>query len=57
MTLPQLQNHFNSFVFRLEQEEYEREEISWSFVEFPDNQVRLPRPVDRCCCGVLIQIY
>ena len=27
-------------MFRLEQEEYDREEISWSFVEFPDNQVR-----------------
>ena len=33
-----LQQQFNQFVFKLEQEEYDREDISWSFVEFPDNQ-------------------
>ena len=33
-----LQQQFNQFVFKLEQEEYQREEISWSFVSFPDNQ-------------------
>jgi myosin-5 len=33
-----LQQHFNQFVFRMEQEEYEREQIQWSFIDFEDNQ-------------------
>lgn len=33
-----LQQEFNQHVFKLEQEEYVREEIEWSFIDFADNQ-------------------
>jgi myosin-5 len=33
-----LQQQFNDFVFRQEQEEYRREQIEWQFIEFPDNR-------------------
>ncbi|KAJ4822121.1 hypothetical protein Tsubulata_002847 [Turnera subulata] len=37
-TNEKLQQHFNQHVFKTEQEEYAREEIDWSYVEFVDNQ-------------------
>lgn len=33
-----MQQQFNKFIFKLEQEEYERENINWAFISFPDNQ-------------------
>ena len=33
-----LQQQFNKFIFKLELEEYEREQIACDFIEFPDNQ-------------------
>lgn len=33
-----LQQQFNAFVLKNEQEEYQREGIEWSFIEFPENQ-------------------
>jgi myosin V len=33
-----LQQEFNQHVFKLEQEEYIREEIDWKFIDFSDNQ-------------------
>ena len=32
-----LQNQFNNYIFKSEQEEYEREKISWKNITFPDN--------------------
>ncbi|XP_073263445.1 myosin-9 isoform X3 [Populus alba] len=37
-TNEKLQQHFNQHVFKMEQEQYAKEEISWNYVEFVDNQ-------------------
>ncbi|XP_073223061.1 myosin-11 isoform X2 [Cicer arietinum] len=37
-TNEKLQQHFNQHVFKMEQEEYTKEEIDWSYLEFVDNQ-------------------
>ena len=33
-----LQNQFNKYIFKLEQEEYKKENIKWNQISFPDNQ-------------------
>lgn len=38
LTNEKLQQHFNQHVFKMEQDEYTREEIDWSYIEFIDNQ-------------------
>lgn len=47
-----LQQQFNRFVFTLEQQEYQKEGIDWSFIEFPDNQDVLDL-IDRRHDGIL----
>nr|GMD55840.1 myosin-11 isoform X1 [Ipomoea batatas] len=37
-TNEKLQQHFNQHVFKMEQEEYKKEAIDWSYIEFVDNQ-------------------
>jgi myosin V len=49
-----LQQHFNQFIFKLEQEEYIREQIDWSNVEFPDNQDCLDLIESKRPAGVLM---
>jgi len=33
-----LQQQFNKFIFKMEQDLYESEKINWAFISFPDNQ-------------------
>ena len=47
-----LQQQFNRFVFKLEQAEYERENIKWDFISFPDNQNVLDL-IDKRRTGIL----
>uniref|UniRef100_A0A2C9WMD3 Myosin motor domain-containing protein n=2 Tax=Manihot esculenta TaxID=3983 RepID=A0A2C9WMD3_MANES len=37
-TNEKLQQHFNQHVFKMDQQEYVKEEIDWSYIEFIDNQ-------------------
>ena len=47
-----LQQQFNLFVLKNEQEEYDREGIHWSFISFPDNQGVLDL-IDKKGAGIL----
>eukprot|EP00550_Attheya_septentrionalis_P000774 CAMPEP_0198288208 /NCGR_PEP_ID=MMETSP1449-20131203/6799_1 /TAXON_ID=420275 /ORGANISM="Attheya septentrionalis, Strain CCMP2084" /LENGTH=1645 /DNA_ID=CAMNT_0043986321 /DNA_START=45 /DNA_END=4982 /DNA_ORIENTATION=- len=47
-----LQQQFNIFVLKNEQEEYEREGIQWSFISFPENQDVLDL-IDKKGSGIL----
>ena len=47
-----LQQQFNKFVFKMEQQEYEREGILWKFIHFPDNQDVLDL-IDKPGTGIL----
>ncbi|OAY34689.1 myosin-6 isoform X2 [Manihot esculenta] len=38
LTNEKLQQHFNQHVFKMEQEEYTKEEIDWSYIDFVDNK-------------------
>ncbi|KAG8658490.1 hypothetical protein MANES_03G155500v8 [Manihot esculenta] len=38
LTNEKLQQHFNQHVFKMEQEEYTKEKIDWSYIDFIDNQ-------------------
>ena len=47
-----LQQHFNQHVFKMEQEEYEKEGIDWSYIEFVDNQDMLD-VIERRANGII----
>ncbi|CAN0905013.1 XI-2 [Linum grandiflorum] len=52
LTNEKLQQHFNQHVFKMEQEEYTKEQINWSYIEFIDNQDVLDM-VEKKPCGIL----
>jgi myosin heavy subunit len=47
-----LGNHILQHVFKMEQEEYTKEEINWSYIEFVDNKdvLELIEKVVHCFC-------
>eukprot|EP00013_Stygamoeba_regulata_P020099 CAMPEP_0177646966 /NCGR_PEP_ID=MMETSP0447-20121125/10048_1 /TAXON_ID=0 /ORGANISM="Stygamoeba regulata, Strain BSH-02190019" /LENGTH=891 /DNA_ID=CAMNT_0019149519 /DNA_START=201 /DNA_END=2873 /DNA_ORIENTATION=- len=49
-----LQLYFNDFIFRMEQDEYTREGIDWSKIEFNDNQACLDLIQGKNPLGVLV---
>ncbi|RRT66577.1 hypothetical protein BHE74_00028872 [Ensete ventricosum] len=58
LTNEKLQQHFNQHVFKMEQEEYTKEEIDWSYIEFVDNQDILDL-IEKVClitCSVAVSL-
>ncbi|MBA0802680.1 hypothetical protein Gohar_012957, partial [Gossypium harknessii] len=55
LTNEKLQQHFNQHVFKMEQEEYTKEEINWSYIEFVDNQDVLD--LIEKVCGFYLSYY
>ena len=51
-----LQQQFNLFVLKNEQEEYDKEGIPWSFIDFPDNQDVLDL-IDQKGSGILNMLH
>ncbi|KAJ3065284.1 cytochrome c oxidase subunit 1, partial [Podochytrium sp. JEL0797] len=54
-TNEKLQNFFNQFIFKLEQEEYEKEGISWEKISYEDNQACIDLIEDKPK-GILAQL-
>ncbi|KAJ3266899.1 cytochrome c oxidase subunit 1 [Chytriomyces hyalinus] len=54
-TNEKLQNFFNQFIFKLEQEEYEREGINWEKITYEDNQACLDL-IEAKPTGILAQL-
>ncbi|KAE8664852.1 transcription factor MYC4-like [Hibiscus syriacus] len=56
LTNEKLQQHFNQHVFKMEQEEYTKEEINWSYIEFVDNQDVLDL-IEKVCWIYLFNLF
>ncbi|KAJ3026859.1 UNVERIFIED_CONTAM: cytochrome c oxidase subunit 1, partial [Siphonaria sp. JEL0065] len=54
-TNEKLQNFFNQFIFKLEQEEYEKEGINWEKISFEDNQLCIDL-IEAKTTGILAQL-